>query len=46
MPAAISADKVLDVAHSFVSLGLREAGYEYVNIDVYVIFCLPLIAVS
>ncbi|KAI0254137.1 glycoside hydrolase [Lactifluus subvellereus] len=30
---AISADKVLAVAQSFVSLGLREAGYEYINID-------------
>jgi alpha-galactosidase len=29
------------VAHSFVTLGLREAGYEYVNIDVR----LPPIAV-
>jgi hypothetical protein len=38
MPAAISADKVLSVAQSFVSLGLQEAGYEYINIDVHVTF--------
>ncbi|KAH9998466.1 glycoside hydrolase superfamily [Russula compacta] len=30
---AISEEKVLGAAHSFVTLGLREAGYEYVNID-------------
>ncbi|KAH9961254.1 glycoside hydrolase [Russula dissimulans] len=29
----ISEERVLAVAHSFVTLGLREAGYEYVNID-------------
>lgn len=34
MHAAISEEKVLAAAHSFVTLGLREAGYEYVNIDV------------
>jgi len=33
MHAAISEEKVLAAAHSFVTLGLREAGYEYVNID-------------
>ncbi|KAF8265236.1 glycoside hydrolase superfamily [Lactarius quietus] len=31
----ISEEKVLAAAQSFVSLGLREAGYEYVNIDAY-----------
>ncbi|KAI0266743.1 glycoside hydrolase superfamily [Gloeopeniophorella convolvens] len=30
---AISADKVLSAAQSFVDLGLQKAGYEYVNID-------------
>ncbi|KDQ57454.1 glycoside hydrolase family 27 protein [Jaapia argillacea MUCL 33604] len=30
---AISADKVLAAANSFVSLGLQDAGYQYVNID-------------
>ncbi|KAI0305670.1 glycoside hydrolase superfamily [Multifurca ochricompacta] len=30
---AISANKVLAAAQSFVRLGLREAGYEYINID-------------
>lgn len=34
MHAAISEEKVLSAALSFVTLGLREAGYEYVNIDV------------
>ncbi|KAH9054275.1 glycoside hydrolase [Lactarius vividus] len=29
----ISEEKILAAARSFVSLGLREAGYEYVNID-------------
>ncbi|ETW80921.1 glycoside hydrolase family 27 protein [Heterobasidion irregulare TC 32-1] len=29
----ISADKVIAAANSFVSLGLKAAGYEYVNID-------------
>lgn len=29
----ISEEKILAAAQSFVSLGLREAGYEYVNID-------------
>jgi len=39
MRAEISETAVLAVAHSFVSLGLRKAGYEYVNIDV----CLQLL---
>lgn len=34
MHAEISETAVLSAAHSFVSLGLRKAGYEYVNIDV------------
>jgi hypothetical protein len=34
MHAEISETAVLAAAHSFVSLGLRKAGYEYVNIDV------------
>jgi hypothetical protein len=34
MNADISETAVLAAAHSFVSLGLRKAGYEYVNIDV------------
>jgi hypothetical protein len=34
MHAAISETAVLAAARSFVTLGLREAGYEYVNIDV------------
>jgi alpha-galactosidase len=32
--ADISEEKVLSVALQFVSLGLRDVGYEYVNIDV------------
>src|SRR5258707_9171891 len=34
MHAEISETAVLSAAHSFVSLGVRKAGYEYVNIDV------------
>ncbi len=34
MHAAISEENVLAAALSFVTLGLRKAGYEYVNIDV------------
>ncbi len=34
MYTEISEAAVLAAAHSFVSLGLRKAGYEYVNIDV------------
>jgi alpha-galactosidase len=34
MHAAISETAVLAAAQSFIALGLREAGYEYVNIDV------------
>lgn len=34
MHAAISETAVLAAAQSFITLGLREAGYEYVNIDV------------
>ena len=34
MHAAISETAVLAAARSFVTLGLRESGYEYVNIDV------------
>jgi hypothetical protein len=34
IPAEISEEEVLSAAHSFVTLGLKEAGYEYVNIDV------------
>ena len=36
MHAAISETAVLAAAQSFITLGLREAGYEYVNIDVCV----------
>jgi hypothetical protein len=36
MHAEISETAVLSAAHSLVSLGLRKAGYEYVNIDVYI----------
>jgi alpha-galactosidase len=42
MNADISETAVLAAAHLFVSLGLREAGYEYVNIDV----CLQLLLSS
>lgn len=42
MHAEISETAVLAAAHSFVSLGLRKAGYEYVNIDV----CLQLLLSS
>lgn len=39
----ISAAKVLAAANDFVSLGLKDAGYEYVNIDVvyFPFFRLP-----
>lgn len=30
----IDADKVLGAANDIVSLGLKDSGYEYVNIDV------------
>jgi len=30
----ISEEKILDAANLIVSLGLKDAGYEYVNIDV------------
>ena len=33
----INEAKILSVAGQFVSLGLKDAGYEYVNIDVGVI---------
>ena len=39
MHAAISETAVLSAAQSFVTLGLRKAGYEYVNIDVCLSNC-------
>ena len=33
-------EKILDTANLFVSLGLQKAGYEYVNIDVSLLFLL------
>ena len=35
-PSDINEDKILAAANQFVSLGLTKAGYEYINIDVYI----------
>lgn len=38
IPLDINADKVLAAANQFISLGLKDVGYEYVNIDVSNLF--------